>query len=130
MKAQASKIRPIRKHILVSDMNFAEQMTQSGIYIPSDDGKSEGVKPRWAKVFAIGPEQTEVKVGEWVFIEHGRWTRGIEVYDDNGNKFTIWRADPEGILMSADEKPSDVEFGKFTTAAHGSVHSPSDFVRY
>lgn len=129
MKAIASKIKPIKAHILVRDMNFAEQMTQSGIYIPSDDGKSEGVKPRWAKVFAIGPEQTEVKVGEWVLLEHGRWTRGIEVEEDDGTKFTIWRADPEGIMMSSDNKPSDVQFGKFTTAAHGSVHDPSDFVR-
>ena len=129
MKAVASKIKPIKKHILVRDMNFAEQMTQSGIYIPSDDGKSEGVKPRWARVFAIGPEQTEVKVGEWVLLEHGRWTRGIEVEEDDGTKFTIWRADPEGIMMSSDEKPNDVQFGKYTTAAHGSVHDPSDFVR-
>lgn len=129
MRAVASKLKPIRKHILVRDMNFAEQMTQSGIYIPSDDGKSEGVKSRWAKVFAIGPEQTDVKVGEWILLEHGRWTRGVEVEEDDGTKFTIWRADPEGILMTADERPSGPEFGKFVTAAHGSVHDPSDFVR-
>lgn len=129
MKAQASKLRPIRAHILVRDMNFAEQRTQSGIYIPSDDGKSEGVKPRWAKVFAVGPDQTEVKVGEWVLLEHGRWTRGIEVEEDDGTKFTIWRADPEGIMMTADERPAGLEFGQYVTAAHGSVHNPSDFVR-
>ena len=129
MKAIASKIRPIRKHILVRDMNFGEQKTASGIVLRSDDGKSEGVKPRWAKVFAVGPEQADVKVGEWVLLEHGRWTRGVEVEEDNGVKFTIWRADPEGILASADEKPNDIELGKFSTAAHGSVHSPEDFVR-
>jgi len=130
MKAVASRIRPIKKHILVRDMNFSEQRTASGIYIPSDDGKSEGVKPRWAKVFAVGPEQTEVKVGEWVLLEHGRWTRGIEVEEDDGTKFTIWRADPEGIMMTADERPAGPEFGQYVTAAHGSVHDPSDFVRY
>lgn len=129
MRAVASKIRPIRKHILVRDMNFGEQKTASGIVLRSDDGKSEGVKPRWARVFAIGPEQTEVKVGEWILLEHGRWTRGLEVEEDDGTKFTIWRADPEGILASADERPNDVELGQFTTAAHGSVHSPADFIR-
>ena len=79
MRAVASKLRPIHKHILVRDMNFGEQYTAGGIFIPSDDGKSEGVKPRWARVFAVGPEQTEVKVGEWILVEHGRWTRGLEV---------------------------------------------------
>lgn len=129
MKAQASKLRPIQAHILVRDMNFAAQTTASGIYIPSDDGKSEGVKPRWAKVFAIGPEQTEVKVGEWILVEHGRWTRGLEVEEDDGTKFTIWRVDPNGIMMSADERPSDPEFGQYVSAAHGSVHNPQDFIQ-
>lgn len=130
MKAQASKLRPIQAHILVRDMNFGEQRTQTGIYIPSDDGKSEGVKPRWCKVFAVGPEQTDVKVGEWILVEHGRWTRGLEVEEDDGTKFTIHRVDPTGILMSADEKPSDPEFGQFVSPEHGSVHSPEDFIRY
>lgn len=129
MKAQASKIRPIQKHILVKDMNFGEQKTAGGIVLMSDDGKSEGVKPRWAKVFAIGPQQTDVKVGEWILVEHGRWTRGLEVEDDNGTKFTIWRVDPEGIMMTADERPAGAEFGMFTTAAHGSEIRPEDFVR-
>jgi len=130
MKAQASKLRPIQAHILVRDMNFGEQYTAGGIFIPSDDGKSEGVKPRWCKVFAIGPEQKDVKVGEWIYVEHGRWTRGLEVEEDDGTKFTIWRIDPNGIMMSADERPEGAEFGSWTTASHGSVHSPEDFVRY
>lgn len=130
MKALASKIKPIRDHILVKDMNFAEQYTASGIYIPSDDGKSEGVKPRWCRVFAVGSEQTTFKVGDWLLVEHGRWTRGVEVEDDNGEKFTLRRIDFNGIIGSADEKPEDPEFGSFVTPEHGSVHSPEDFVRY
>lgn len=129
MKAQASKLRPIREHILVRDMNFAEQYSAGGIYIPSDDGKSEGVKPRWAKVFAIGPEQKDVKVGEWICVEHGRWTRGLEVEEDDGTKFTIWRVDPAGVMMSADEKPAGPEFGIYTTPEHGSTHKAEDFIQ-
>ena len=127
MRAQASKLKPIHKHILVRDMNFGEQKTASGIVLRSDDGKSEGVKPRWAKVFAIGPEQSDVKVGEWILIDHGRWTRGLEVEEDDGTKFTIWRVDPEGILMSADQKPEGPEFGSFTTLSHGAEVRPEDF---
>jgi co-chaperonin GroES (HSP10) len=128
MRAQASKLRPIQAHILVRDMNFGEQYTESGIFIPSDDGKSEGVKPRWCRVFAVGPDQTDVQVGEWIYVEHGRWTRGLEVEEDDGTKFTIWRIDPKGIMMSADERPDGAEFGSWTTASHGSVHNPEDFV--
>ena len=128
MKAQASKLRPIQAHILVRDMNFGEQKSAGGIVLKSDDGKSEGVRPRWCRVFAVGPDQKDVKAGEWILVEHGRWTRGLEVEEDDGTKFTIWRVDNNGILMSADEKPAGIEFGVFTTAAHGSVHSPEDFV--
>jgi co-chaperonin GroES (HSP10) len=128
MKAQASRLRPIQAHILVRDMNFGEQQTASGIVLKSDDGKSEGVRPRWCKVFAVGPEQKDVNVGEWILVEHGRWTRGLEVEEDDGTKFTIWRIDPNSIIMSADEKPAGIEFGVWTTASHGSVHNPEDFV--
>ena len=128
MKAQASKLRPIQAHILVRDMNFGEQKSAGGIVLKSDDGKSEGVRPRWCKIFAVGPEQKDVRVGEWILVEHGRWTRGLEVEEDDGTKFTIWRIDPNGIMMSADEKPAGIESGAFTTASHGSVHNPEDFV--
>ena len=106
------KIRPIRDHVLVSDMEFDAVTTQSGIYIPSQNGKTTGIKPRWGKVFAIGPEQTDVKVGEWIYVEHGRWTRGITLEDDEGNEIVIRRVDNESILLRADEPPKDVYIPK------------------
>lgn len=130
-KVKLSQIKPIREHILVRDMNFGEQVSKGGIVLRSDDGKSEGVKPRWCRVCAIGNEQTEVKIGEWLLMEHGRWTRGLEVEDDDtGEIITIRRVDYNGILGVSDEKPNDAEFGNFTTPEHGSVHNPQDFVRY
>jgi co-chaperonin GroES (HSP10) len=130
MRALASKIKPIRDHILVKDMNFGEQISAGGIVLMSDDGKSEGVKPRWCQVFAIGSEQKEISAGEWIFVEHGRWTRGVEVVDDDGNEFTIRRVENTAILLSADEKPNDIEVGSYRTPEHGSIHRPEDFVRY
>lgn len=128
-KVKLSQIKPVRAHILVSDMNFGEQKTTGGIILKSDDGKSEGVKPRWCRVRAVGIEQTSVKVGEWVLVEHGRWTRGLELLEDDGTVVTVRRVDENGILMSADERPSGAEFGSFTTASHGSEIRPEDFMR-
>jgi len=129
MNAVRGKITPLKDKILVSDMNFEAQYTASGIYIPSDDGKSEGVKPRWGRVWAIGPEQKDVRVGEWIYVEHGRWTRGITVEDQDGKEVIIRMVDNNCILVSADEKPSVPEFGKFTTPEHGSTHRPEDFIQ-
>ena len=111
MSVIKGKLRPLRNTVLVSDMGFEEQTTASGIVIQSDDGKSHGVKPRWARVWAIGPEQTEVKLGEWIYIEHGRWTRGIKV-EENGEDIVIRRVDTDAILLQAEEKPNDVYMAK------------------
>jgi co-chaperonin GroES (HSP10) len=106
MKAQASRLRPIQAHILVRDMNFGEQITNSGIILQSDNGKAHGVHPRWAKVYAVGSEQKDVSIGQWVLIEHGRWTRGIKIEDDEGEKI-IRKIDTKCMLMVSDEAPPE-----------------------
>ncbi len=102
------KLRPIRNNVLVSDMQFDETVSLGGIILPSDDGKSEGVKPRWAKVWAVGREQKDVNVGDWILVEHGRWTRGVRVIDESGNEITVRRVDTDCIMIQSDERPSDV----------------------
>jgi co-chaperonin GroES (HSP10) len=108
--AVKGKIYPIRNDIIITDMEFKEERTVAGLFIPSQDGKQEGIKPRWGKVFAIGPDQKDVKVGEWIYVEHGRWTRGITMQDDDGNDYVIRKVDTDAILAIADERPSDVFF--------------------
>ena len=105
------KIRALHDDVIVKDIDFGEMVTAGGIVIQSDDGKSHGVKPRWARVWAIGPEQVEVKLGEWIYIEHGRWTRGIKV-EENGEDIVIRRVDTDAILLQAEEKPNDVYMAK------------------
>ena len=119
------KLNAIQEHILVTDMNFGERVSTGGIILRGDNGKSEGVRPRWARVYAVGPNQTDVKVGEWILVEHGRWTRGIEFSEnDDGNKIEIWRIDPNGILIVSDEAPNDTNFGEYSTPLSPTV---SDF---
>ena len=130
MKKQVSlsKLKPIRNNIVIINMNFEARVTAGGIVLPSDDGKSEGVRHRWGEVYSVGPEQEEVKPGEWVLLEHGRWSRGFTVLDDNGNEITIRRADPNGILMVTDEKPADDTFGVHSKVSHAEF-DPSSFAR-
>jgi len=101
-----SNITPIKAHILVADMNFKERLTTGGIYLLNDDGRTAGVRPRWAQVYAIGPEQDDVEVGQWVLVAHGRWTRGVDIEDSEGTH-TIRRIDPADILLVSDTEPLD-----------------------
>jgi co-chaperonin GroES (HSP10) len=104
------KIRPILDHVIVQDMEFGDQVTKTGIILTNDDGKLHGIKPRWGKVYAVGPKQEDVKTGEWILIEHGRWTRGHEIEQDDGTIITLRRVDVEAIIASSDQRPTDVYY--------------------
>jgi co-chaperonin GroES (HSP10) len=120
------KLTPIRKNILVTDMNFDARVTAGGIVLPSDDGKSEGVRHRWGRVWAVGPEQTDIKVGEWILLEHGRWTRGVIVVEEDGTEITVRMADLKGILLVTDEEPGDNTYGVHGQVSH-QTFDPSTF---
>jgi co-chaperonin GroES (HSP10) len=106
---RVSKLQALRDSVLVEDMTFDERLSNGGIVLLNDNGKSSGIRPRWGRVYAIGPDQQDVRVGEWILVAHGRWTRGLDIEDDGG-KHTIRKIDPKDILMSADERPADVTF--------------------
>ena len=95
-------------------MSFESRQLSSGIVLLGDDGKTDGIRPRWARVYAVGPEQHDVGVGQWVLVEHGRWSRGIKIIQD-GQEITIRRADPEAIIFVTDEEP---DIDTISTAVH------------
>jgi len=110
-KFNKEQFKAIGAHIIVCDMAFDERITHSGIIIPNDDMKSAGIRPRWARIYAVGPEQKdpEIQIGRWICISHGRWTRGVDIVDEEGEK-TIRRVDPNDILLISDEPVDDLTF--------------------
>jgi hypothetical protein len=103
------KFHALGDSVFVEDMEFDVRITQTGLILPSDNGKSSGIRPRWGRVYAVGPDQQDVRVGEWICVAHGRWTRGVDIEDELGKR-TIRKIDPKDILMSADEQPNDLTF--------------------
>ena len=101
-----SQIHPLNNSVIVSEMVFDQRITSSGIILPNDNGTGSGIRPRWGQVYATGPEQSDVTVGQWICVAHGRWTRGIDIEDESGKK-TLRRIDPNDILMVSDIQPQD-----------------------
>ncbi len=97
-------ITPLRKRVLVSNMHFGETRSKGGIILVDDDGSESGIHPRWAKVYAIGKEQDDVKVGEWVMVAHGRWSRALKVKKD-GEELEVRMIDENDILLVSDDEP-------------------------
>ena len=108
-KIQRQSLRPLNDSVIVADMVFDERITTGGIVLLNDNGKGTGIRPRWAQVYAVGPEQHDVKVGDWILVAHGRWTRGIDVEDESGKR-TLRRVDPADILLQSDQSMQDETF--------------------
>jgi co-chaperonin GroES (HSP10) len=97
-------ITPLKKRVLVSDMHFGETKTKGGIILTDDDGSEGGIHPRWGKVYAIGDQQEDVKVGEWVMVSHGRWSRGFKI-KKKGVELEVRMIDENDILLVSDDEP-------------------------
>jgi co-chaperonin GroES (HSP10) len=107
-KIVKDKFKPLGQHVIVVDMEFNERITHGGIILLNDDMKSSGIRPRWGKIYAVGPEQSnpELMPGKWICIAHGRWTRGVDIEDETG-KHTLRRVDTNDILLVSDEPVND-----------------------
>jgi co-chaperonin GroES (HSP10) len=103
------QFKPLHDSVIVGEMVFDERFTTGGIVLLNDNGKSTGIRPRWGKIYAIGPEQKHVQVGQWICVAHGRWTRGFDIEDENGPQ-TLRKIDPKDILLISDELPQDETF--------------------
>jgi len=97
-------IKPLKKRVLVSDMHFGETKTKGGIILTDDDGSGGGIHPRWGKVYAIGDQQEDVKVGEWIMVSHGRWSRGFKIKKQDV-ELEVRMVDENDILLVSEDEP-------------------------
>jgi hypothetical protein len=109
-------------------MYFGEQKTKGGIIINDDDGKTRGIYPRWAKVYSKGPDnKDDYEIGQWILIEHGRWTRAMLI-DDGHSEKEVRMVEAESILAYSDEKPESVSIGsEYSDGEHATI-DPSSFM--
>jgi len=70
----------------------------------------------------------DIKVGEFILVEHGRWTRGVTLEMD-GKEAVVRRVDAKDILLSSDEPHTDDTFSSAQQARparpsyEGSLHT-------
>jgi co-chaperonin GroES (HSP10) len=129
LNAINGKLRAIKNRVIVSDMYFGEQKTSSGLIIKDDNGSTRGIYPRWGKVYSKGPDNDDpYEVGDWVLVEHGRWTRSITINDNELGDLEVRMVETESILMWDNEKPKDVQMGaEYNDGAHATI-DPGSFM--
>jgi galactose-1-phosphate uridylyltransferase len=89
-----------------------------------DDGSEGGIHPRWAKVYAVGNQQEDVTVGQWVMVSHGRWSRGFKV-KKKGVELEVRMIDENDILLVSDNEPefNSKQAGYVNTGGHKQMTS-------
>ena len=66
-----------------------------------------GIKPRWCKVFKVGPDVEHIEKDDWILVDHGRWTRGFEA-NLEGHVATFRWIDYKDIFGVQKEKPENI----------------------
>lgn len=100
------KITPLKDKVLARMIDgFGEHTTDGGLIIQETEGTSESIRPRWFKVVAVGPDQTDVSEGEYILVPHGRWTRGIDVDGTKRKEDLIFNIDMEAAMAINAENP-------------------------
>ena len=128
LEARKMQVRPLSKDLLVINMDMGEMKSAGGIVIQSDDGKAHGVKPRWAQVYKVGTEcEIDVEEGQWVLIEHGRWTRKIKIDDGQGEK-EFQKVEVKSVIAVTNERPNDFYIGQEFSNGSSMDINPEDFM--
>lgn len=102
---------PLSNKVFVRNLERGQKVYAGGIIAIDDTGKDFGIRDRWAEVYAIGPDVTDIKIGEWILIENGRWTVGIDYQDASGEQFKVWVVEyPKAVSLASPTCPLDYEF--------------------
>ena len=121
-------LRPIKDRVLAYDMNFGERTTNGGIIITSDDGQERGIRSRWCRVYAKGPDnKDEYEVGDWIYVDHGRWSRGVMLDEPELGKIEVRLVDTKDVLLMSKEQPDDDGIGHSTDLSQPTI-DPQSFI--
>ncbi len=114
MPTNIKDFTPLADNILVTELEQGMQKSRGGIILTDDNFKDHGIRPRWAKVWKIGPDIDYIAPGEWVLLEHGRWTLRIPLEFEDGEKVDVWKIDPAAILLVSNSEEAPSEHQRYT----------------
>ena len=107
----AKTVSALPGRILVDDIQRGERQV-GRIILANDNGTSEGIRARWAKVHAVGVGVTDVVPGEWILVNHGRWTREVKVNPNTPDEFKVWQVDYPGGVLAVSDTPTNTFAGE------------------
>lgn len=83
---------------------YGEKVTAGGIITKEKDGDAKSIRPRWFEVTHVGADNKDFNVGDYILVEHGRWTRGFRINPTDKKKSHM--IDLEKIIAVSSEPQS------------------------
>lgn len=99
-------IRPLRERVIAELKGLGGRYTAAGVFIPDENRKDSGIRARWALVHYTGEGQNDVRVGEYVLVAHGRWSREFDV-EHEGRQVKMVMIDTKEMLAVYDGQEPD-----------------------
>lgn len=107
------KCKALPDSVLAHNIQRGQRMLH-GILLLDDNCKDHGIRPRWMQVYDVGSDVNDIKVGDWILVTHGRWSRAFKIPKTNdptsiNDLEDIHKVDVEHILgvYSGEGEPED-----------------------
>ena len=98
-------IKALKTKVIARLLEDPDQLrkTPGGIILTADNAEERGIRARWFQTISVGEEVQDIEENQYILVDHGRWTRGIEV---EGEK--VFGIDADAILGTSEERPAGV----------------------
>ncbi len=96
-------VRALKEKILAEMIDRPGELkrTKGGIIIADKDADPSGIKPRWFKVYDVGEGIDWLTKDQYVYVDHGRWSNGMQVDED----LRLYLLDNKDCLVVTDDNP-------------------------
>lgn len=101
------RIKAYKNHVLAELVDKGMRLSKGGILIIDDDMQQQGIRPRWFRIYSAGSRTYDLKDGEYVLVQHGRWSRGFRINLEGEDKWLYKLDYPDAIMLASDELPSE-----------------------
>lgn len=113
IQTRTTSIRPRKGSLFVHNLDYGDVRIRNGVYIPNDDMKQAGIRPRWAQILFVADDlKRDFAPGQWILLDHGNWSRGFDI-ELQGEITRVWFVEPKSVkrggLLISDEMPDDLK---------------------
>ena len=98
-----AELKALRGKVLAEMIDKPDGLrkTKGGIILKDADNDTSGIRPRWFKVYSVGDEIDWVAAGQYLLVDHGRWSNGVKLNEET----KIYLLDNKDCLMISDSNP-------------------------